>query len=223
MDEEKSLINDSFLVSIFQILNESPEMTATEVMERVREKGILLAPTVGSMQSEYLGPMIEREIDVLNQQGLLPPMPRMLQEAKGQYKVSYDSPISRAQKAEYASGATRSLEIFAQYASQTGDTSALDIIDMHTAGPEIAEIYGTPDHWINTPQKIAQIQAQKVKQQNMQTAIQAAPAHAALMKAHAAMGGELPSPQNPTGAPAGQRPQVPSQARKRRQGPLGKV
>ena len=40
-----------------------PQMTATEVIERTNEKGILLAPTIGRQQSEYLGPMIERELD----------------------------------------------------------------------------------------------------------------------------------------------------------------
>ena len=58
-----------------QILQDNPRMTATEVIERTREKGILLAPTVGRQQSEYLGPLVDREIDVLVEQGLLPPMP----------------------------------------------------------------------------------------------------------------------------------------------------
>jgi hypothetical protein len=56
MDEERSLINDAFLVTLFQILTETPTMTATEVIERTNEKGILIAPTVGRQQSEYLGP-----------------------------------------------------------------------------------------------------------------------------------------------------------------------
>ena len=36
------VINDAFLVTLFQILTETPEMTATEVIERTREKGALL-------------------------------------------------------------------------------------------------------------------------------------------------------------------------------------
>ncbi len=43
MKAEQELIKDSFLISIFQILTETNEMTATEVMERTREKGILLS------------------------------------------------------------------------------------------------------------------------------------------------------------------------------------
>lgn len=223
-DEERQLINDSFLVSLFQILTESPEMTATEVMEKTREKGILLAPTVGRQQSEYLGPMIERELDLLSRQGMLPKMPPILASAKGEYKIVYDSPISRTQKAEYASGATRAMEIFAQYSQITGNTDSLDIIDMHTAGPEIAEIYGTPAHWINDPEKIAEIKAAKQRQAALQASIQAGPAQAALLKAHAAMGGQMPSPQNPQGLPPGQEPKNTFQKRgpKRARGPLGR-
>ncbi|TXG77589.1 phage head-tail adapter protein, partial [Candidatus Dojkabacteria bacterium] len=54
MDDERSVINDAFLVTLFQILVETPTMSATEVLERTREKGILLAPTIGRQQSEYL-------------------------------------------------------------------------------------------------------------------------------------------------------------------------
>lgn len=45
----------TLLVTLFQILTETPQMTAAEVVERTNEKGILLAPTVGRQQSEYLG------------------------------------------------------------------------------------------------------------------------------------------------------------------------
>jgi hypothetical protein len=64
MDEEAPLINDAFLVSLFQILTETPQMTATEVIERTNEKGILIAPSMGRQGSEYLGVMIPRELDL---------------------------------------------------------------------------------------------------------------------------------------------------------------
>src|SRR5581483_8372605 len=109
MQEEKALINDAFLVTLFQILTETPQMTATEVIERTNEKGILLAPTVGRQQSEYLGPMIEREVALLAEMHEIPPMPDVLREAKGQYNVIYSSPISRAMRAQEAAGFIRSV------------------------------------------------------------------------------------------------------------------
>lgn len=189
MKAEQDLIKDTFLVSIFQILTENPEMTATEVMERTREKGILLAPTIGRQQSEYLGPLIDRELDILARQGLLPPQPRMLRSAKGKYKLVYDSPISRAQKAERVSGAMRTLEFFGQYAQQVQDPSILHLIDIDKAGPEIAEANGMPSSWLASPEKLAQARQKMQQMQQQQTAIQAAPAAAGVIKARAAAKG----------------------------------
>ncbi len=189
MDDEVKLINDTFLVNIFQLLTETREMTATEVMERTREKGILLAPTIGRQQSEYLGPLIDRELDILSRQGLLPAMPPLLRAAKGEYKITYDSPISRTQKAEWAAGAVRTIEVLLNYAQQAQDPSVLDILDMDLAGPQIAEIYGTPAPWIRGQEDIAQIRKNRQKQQQIQTAIQAAPAVASVMKSKASMQG----------------------------------
>lgn len=183
MDDERALINDTFLISLFQILTESPEMTATEVMERTREKGILLAPTIGRQQSEYLGPMIDRELDILSRQGRLPPQPRLLKSAKGKYKIVYDSPISRAQKAEQVSGAMRTMEAFSNYANVTQDPSILHLINIDVAGPAIADANGVPSSWMNSIEKVIQMRQAVQQQQQVQTAIQAAPAAAGMMKA----------------------------------------
>lgn len=188
MEDERKLINDSFLVNLFQILTENPEMTATEVMERTREKGILLAPTIGRQQSEYLGPMIDRELDILSRQGLLPPQPRMLKEAKGDYKIIYDTPISRAQKADQVSGVMRTMEAFSQYANVTQDPSILHLINIDVAGPAIAEANGIPAAWMNTPERVLAMRKAQQDNVKLQQQIQAAPAAAGMIKAKASSG-----------------------------------
>jgi hypothetical protein len=197
MAEEKSLINDSFLVTLFQILTETPTMTATEVIERTNEKGILLAPTVGRQQSEYLGPMIERELDVLAAQGLLPPMPGRLAEAKGEYRVTYTSPLSRAQRAQEAAGFMRTVEAVKELVNITQDMSLLDPFDFDSAIPAIADIQAVPASWMADVDQIAQKRQQRAQQQARQQAIQEAPAKAAMMKAQAAAakGGMVPGQQ----------------------------
>jgi len=162
-------------------------MTATEVLERTREKGILLAPTVGRQQDEYLGPLIEREVDVLLQLRLLPPPPPALVEANGEYTIEYDSPMSRAARAEEAAGFARTLEQATNVVNVTQDPSLLDHFDFDTALPEIAEINGTPFRWMASPDKIAKRRQDRQNQIDTQTAIQAAPGAAALMKAGAAV------------------------------------
>jgi hypothetical protein len=185
MDDERNTINDAFLVSLFQILVETPQMTATEVLERTREKGVLLAPTLGRQQSEYLGPLIEREIDVLGQQGLLPPMPQMLIDAQGEYRIEYDSPLSRAQRAEEASGVMRTVEAALNVAGQTGDASPIDHFNWDRIIPALADIQGVPLDWLRGQEEIMQIREQRAQQEQMQQAVAAAPGAAAMVKAGA--------------------------------------
>lgn len=185
MDEERTLINDAFLVTLFQILTESPQMTATEVIERTNEKGILLAPTVGRQQAEYLGSMIEREIDVASYLKMLPPMPPELREAQGEYEVVYTSPLSRAMKAQEAAGFMRTVESAIQLVSATQDASIMDVFDFDVAMPAIAEIQAVPESWMADPKKIAQKRMDRAKAQQQQAQIQAMPAQAAMVKANA--------------------------------------
>lgn len=183
MDIERKAINDFFLVNIFQILTDTPQMTATEVMERVREKGALLTPTMGRQQSEGLGPLIEREIDVLSRQGMLPPPPGELVEADGDFQIEYDSPLARAQKAEEAAGFSRLMEVTTMYAQATGDQSVFDRINFDAAVPDLAWTYAVPPHYINDDATVQQKRDGRQQQQGVETAIQAAPAVAGLMKA----------------------------------------
>jgi hypothetical protein len=183
MADERALINDTFLVTLFQILVDTPEMTATEVMERTREKGILLAPTIGRQQSEYLGPMIERELDILSRQGRLPPMPQFLRDAEGEYEITYDSPITRTQKAEWVSGAMRSVEMALNVAAQMQDPSKLFYFNWDVIIPEAAEIQGTPSRWMNSQEQVNMMKQAQAQQQQQQQMIDAAPAAAGLAKA----------------------------------------
>lgn len=182
MNMEMVAINDAFLVTLFQILVENPQMTATEVIERTREKGMLLSPTMGRQQSEAQGPQIERELDLLSQQGLLPPLPPALIEAGGEFKVEYDSPLSRAQRAEEASGYMRWAETGLKFSLETQDPSAVDWINVDEAMPNLADIMAVPVSWVRSPDQVAAIRERRQKQIETQQAIDAAPAAASLAK-----------------------------------------
>jgi len=193
MKEERALINDAFLVTLFQILTETPTMTATEVIERTNEKGILLAPTIGRQQSEYLDPMIHRELDLLSSQGLLDPMPPRLREAKGAYDVVYTSPLSKAMKAQEAAGFFRTIEGVKELMAVSQDQSLLDRFDFNTAIPAIADIQSVPESWMADDKQVAAKQKARADAAQRQEMIQAAPAAAAMMKARAASGAAAPA------------------------------
>lgn len=183
MDDERQVINDAFLVNLFQILTETPTMTATEVMERTREKGILLAPTVGRQNSEYLGNLIPRELDLLIRQGLVPPPPPEFLEAGGEYQIIYDSPLSRAQRAEEAAGLMRSIELALKVAAEAQNPAPLDHFNWDVITPEIAAIHGVPARWMNSMEEIKAMRKGRQQAAEQQQMIDAAPGAAAMSNA----------------------------------------
>ena len=183
MEAERAAINDAFLVTLFQILVETPQMTATEVLERAREKGALLSPTMGRQQSEFLGPTVERELDVLAQQNLLPPMPLMLQQARGEYQTIYDSPLSRSQRAEEAAGLMRLVGWAQEVVAVTQDPSIMDNFDFDSAMPELADIQAVPSRWMRDDADKAAIRDARAKQAQAKQLTEAAPSLAAVAKA----------------------------------------
>lgn len=182
MEMEIKVINDAFLISLFQILVETPQMTATEVLERAREKGMLVAPLAGRMQSEFLGPLIERELEVLAAQGLLPPPPPLLAQSGGQYKIEYDSPMSRMQRAEAAAGFMRTLNTAAEYAKMTQDPSPLDYFNFAEVMPALMDINGVPTRWVATDDQVAAKQQLRTQQAQQAQMGQSAPGLAQLLK-----------------------------------------
>lgn len=198
MAEEKGLINDAFLVTLFQIMTETPQMTATEVIERTNEKGILIAPTMGRLMSEYLGPIIDRELDVLMYLRELPPMPPQLAEAKGEYEVIYSSPLARAMKAGEASGFLRTLSTVNEVVQVTQDTTLYDRFNFDKSLQGIARIEGVPESWMASDQEMEQKAQSRLAKQKAELQIQAAPAAAGMMKAQAA---QKKAGMQPQGAP----------------------
>jgi hypothetical protein len=166
MEQRRQSIDNAFLVTLFQILVETPRMTATEALIRAQEKGMLLTPTMGRQQSEALGPLIEREIDLLIQNNVLPPLPEALVEARGEYEIVYDSPMSRMQRAEELVGVQRTMELLAPFAQI--DPSVLDVFDRDQLARLTAEVSGVPTPILRSPDAVAQIRDQRAQQEQAQ-------------------------------------------------------
>lgn len=184
MDDERKDINDAYLISLFQILVDSPMKTATEVVELAREKGILIAPAFIRLE-EYWGSLVEREVDVLAQQGLLPPMPPVLQEAQGEYTIQYDSPFSRSQKMEEIAGVMQTFDWISDVSAKTQRPEYMDYFDGDNAIPEIMKQRGIPERWITDPKKLQVLRKMRQDQMDAQMAAQLGPSEAAIMKSAA--------------------------------------
>jgi len=185
MERQEKLINSGFSVDLFSVLTESPEMTATEVLDRIHQRGILLNPAFARQQAEFQGPMVHRELDILLSAGLLPPPPRRMIQAGGGYRVKYTAPVNREMMAEEAAALERTLQEVGQMAQALQKPEAVDTFDLDTAIPEIARIRGTPERWIASAEQVAAARQARAQAAQAAQASQAAPGAAALIKAGA--------------------------------------
>lgn len=174
-EQKRKLINDAFYVTLFQILVENPRMTATEALIRAQEKGQLLAPAIGRQQSEFLGPIIERELDILSAAGALPPMPKKLIDRGGALKITYTSPLSRLRRAEDGVAIMRTIEQLTPIANIKPEV--FDIFHPMRLATELSEINGVVMKVLRTPEEFQELQAQN--EQRMQETIDAKNAAAA--------------------------------------------
>ncbi len=171
LEQRRNVVNDAFLVTLFEILIDGPTMTATEVLERAREKAVLLTPTMGRQQSELLGPTIERELSILADAGMLPPVPDELRELDD-FEIEYDSPLTRSQRAEEGAGLLRTLEglgLMAQF-----DETALDIVNPREAGKLLAHINAVPGKALRSDDELAELDRQRAEQAAREEAVNAA-------------------------------------------------
>lgn len=177
MELEQKAINDAFMVSLFQILAEKPDMTATEVLARLEEKAQLLSPTTGRLEAEDLGPMIAREIDLYSRSSegawVLEEMPEQLRERGGAYKIVYRSPLARARRAAEALAITRTMEIAGTAAAV--DPRAALVIDVEESVRTIADIHGMPSKLLRSREQVEALMRQRQQMQALAAAAEAAP------------------------------------------------
>ncbi len=182
MEDEKATINEFFLISLFKALVDNPNMTATQVLEIAKERGALVSPVFGRQESESLAPMIDREIDLIMQLGLIPPMPEVLVEAKGEYKITYTSPLSRAQETEEAAGLLRTVDWLMPVINVTGNTEQLDYIDWDQAMPDLMRIQGLPLRWQRPIQDVLAKREERAEAAQGKQLLEAAPSLSSVIK-----------------------------------------
>lgn len=173
METRQRVVNDAFLITLFQILVDAPRMTATEAMLKAQEKGALLAPAMGRQQSEKLGPLITRELDLAARAGQLPEMPRELMERGGHVDIEYISPLNRLQRAEDGVAILRTFEAVMPLAQV--DPTVMFAFNLPVTARELAEINGFPAKGLRSPEEIKALIEQQDMMAKANALLQAAP------------------------------------------------
>lgn len=174
MDKEREIIGSAFMLDVFRALVENPQMTATQALELMQERATIMSPIGGRLESEGLGPITERELDLLQRAGQLPEMPPELIEAQGEYKIEYTSPMRKAMRASEAIAISRTLEAIMPLAQV--DPSVLDVFDMEATARELADISGYPVTGLRSPEAVAAMKEDRANKEQAAALLEAAPA-----------------------------------------------
>lgn len=148
-------------------LQEGPEMTATEFLQRQEERMRLMSPAIGRVHGEYCNPMIERVFNIASRKGLIPVPPRTLQDRP--LKVKYVSPVVKAQKMTQAMMVQRMFDTIMPFAQVKPE------IPDHFSGAGIAKwfmnIFDAPEDIRASEKEVAAALATKQREGEQQGGI----------------------------------------------------
>jgi hypothetical protein len=103
-ERTRQIVDRAFFADLYSVRDdEKTHVSATAVMDRAQQRGVLLAP-LARQQPEWFTPMAERELDLAFEMGMLDDMPPEVREAGGLYQIVYENPLTRARQAEQAGG-----------------------------------------------------------------------------------------------------------------------
>ena len=151
-------IFDAFYITQLQ-LNIGPQMTATEVMQRVEQQMRMLGPLVGRLQTELLGPMIQRSFKLLLRMGKFPPVPEKLLEKGNILRIVYTTPMARAQDQLQANNLTRTLQVLEPFLNM--NPAIMDNFNNDEIAQGIGEVFSVSKRFYNSPATRDGIRAQR--------------------------------------------------------------
>lgn len=178
--QTNSDMDEAFGQQIFNLLLSNPQMTATEILQRVRERAMLLTPSAGRMHNEFVGAMGERELDILVARGKMAPTPELLERFGNEVEVTDTSPLARALRTAAAEGFDRTVQQVLPFAEH--DPTIIQRFNMDDILPELSEIHGMPLTWLRTNDQFAALMKQQQQQQQQQQMAAAAPELASAAK-----------------------------------------
>jgi hypothetical protein len=161
IDSRRQHILKTFHVDWMQMA-ESPNMTATEVIQRQEERMRLMGPMVGRLQYEFLGPLIDRVFNIMNRRRLLPPAPQGLAVGR-RLRVDYVSPVARAQKTQQLFNFTRMLETLVPLANAKPEI--FDNLNADGTVRWMHKLLDAPSEMLLDEKEVAQMRQQRQEQQ----------------------------------------------------------
>ena len=149
------------------MMQDGPQMTATEVIQRNEEKMRLLGPVLGRLQSELLKPLIDRVFAILLRNNMLPAAPEFL--SGRDIEIEYVSPLAKAQKSTELQSIMRAVEILGSLANVA---PVFDYVNFDNLVKHLADIVGVPQKILKTQSQVHAERQQAAQQQEQMQQMQ---------------------------------------------------
>lgn len=161
IENYRTTIKKNYFVDLFLLLADPArkDMTATEVMQRVEEKMLMLAPVLGRLMNEFLDPLINRTFSIMWREGKISPPPPSLQGLP--YSIEYISPLARAQKLDQMKSINSFLTLVGEMATVKPDV--LDNVNEDNVIMDIQELYGVNPKYIRDKDEVKAIREQRAQ------------------------------------------------------------
>jgi hypothetical protein len=166
-EQRRNSIRNSFYVNQL-MMQQGPQMTATEVIQRNEEKMRLLGPVLGRLQSELLKPLIDRAFNILLRKNMFRPAPEFL--AGKDVEIEYVSPLAKAQKSTELQSIMRGIEIMGSLANVA---PVFDYVNFDKLVKHLLDIVGVPQKVLKPQSQVNAERQQKEQQQQQMQDMQA--------------------------------------------------
>ena len=148
-------------------MNEGPQKTATEIIDRRDMRLRMLAPVSARMEQEWLNPLVEDFFFGMLDAGMFPPPPQSLQNEE--IGFSYRSPLALAQRGQHVDAIQKTFQLAAQ--AQAIDPTAAQVIKADEALRKAARYLGLSEKDLRPFEELeASRQAQAQQQQDQHEA-----------------------------------------------------
>jgi hypothetical protein len=167
-EQRRNAIRAVFYVNQL-MMQDGPQMTATEVIQRNEEKMRLLGPVLGRLQSELLQPLIDRVFNILLRNNQFAPPPESLSGVN--IDIEYVSPLAKAQKSTELQSIIRAVEILGSLANVA---PVFDYVNFDNLVKHVADIVGMPQKLLKSQGEVQEIRNEQAQQQQEQMQMQQA-------------------------------------------------
>jgi hypothetical protein len=145
--------------------DQSTQMTAYEVGQRIAYMARLMGPAFMRLLSEFLNPFIDITFGIMLENDELPEPPDELIIAAangyGTITVDYQGPLARAQRGDEVAAIEGTLTMAERYFKATGDVEIYDNFDKDELIRRSGKVYGVPATVLRDKEEVAQIRKER--------------------------------------------------------------